>query len=307
MTNFPRTLVPVKGPFRDEKIQGAAEGMGSYGDATRRLVTAGFVQPDLITGMTLALISNQPRTPRPDGERKASGTAGKIWVRERYTIHRPLVVDDVWEVTGESTGTYARKGRAYSTTRATSRNHAGECFATNLTTGLFRYQPDRSLVDSHEGLPIENTPAPEPDWDAARRNPHIDSLAVAKVGQTLGGIEVPMTLAMMRARDTDNPDNPIHSDSEEAKKAGLGRPIAGGSHVAAFALEAVMQEFGIESLLHGANFDFRWKAPTEDGSHIIATATVTATESDRVAFDLQVDLVDGPTVMVGTLMIPLPQ
>jgi len=307
MMNFPRLLVPVKGPFREEKIQGAVEGMGSYGDATRTLVAAGFVQPDLITGMTLALISNQPRKPRPDGERKASGTAGKIWVRERYTIHRPLAVDDEWEVTGESTGTYARKGRSYSTTRSISLNSAGECFATNLTTGLFSYRPDHSLSDSDEGLAIEDTPAPEPDWEAARRNPHAGLLTVAKVGQVLGGVEVPMMLAMMAARDTDNPDNPIHSDPEEAKKAGLARPIAGGSHVAAFALEAVMQEFGIESLLHGANFDFRWKAPTEDGTRIMATATVTATESNRVAFDLRVDLVDGPTAMVGTLVIPLPQ
>ncbi len=305
MTKFPRVLTPIAGPFRVEKIRGAAEGMGAYGDATRSLVDAGIVQPDMIAGMTLALISNQPRKPRPDGEHRASGTAGKIWVRERYTIHRPLAVDDAWEVTGESTGTYVRKGRSYSTTRAASFDSAGERFATNLTTGLFSYRPDPSLPDSFEGLAIEDTPAPEPDWEAAAGNPHVDVLATAEVGQMLGGTEVAMTLDMMAARDTDNPDNPIHSDLEEAKKAGLGRPIAGGSHVAAFALEAVMQEFGAESLLHGANLDFRWKAPTEDGTRIIPTATVVLAEPDRVAFDLQADLVDGPTAMVGSLVIPL--
>jgi acyl dehydratase len=307
MTKFPRALTPVNGPFPAEKISGAAAGMGLYGDATRALVDAGLVQPDLITGMALALISHQPRKPRPDGERKASGTAGKIWVRERYTIHRPLAVDDAWEVRGESTGTYVRKGRSYSTTRADSLTSAGERFATNLTTGLFSYRPDPSLPDSFEGLAIEDTPAPEPDWGAAAENPHVEALAAAEVGQVFGGTEVAITLAMMAARDTDNPDNPIHSDPEEARKAGLGRPIAGGSHVAAFALEAVMQAFGTESLLHGANFDFRWKAPTEDGSRIIPTATVVAAQPDRVVFDLQVDLVDGPTAMVGSLVVTLPR
>jgi len=35
--------------------------------------------------------------------------------------------------------------------------------------------------------------------------------------------------------------------------------------------------------------DFRWKAPTEDDTVIVATATVTATEPDRVEFDLAVE------------------
>ncbi|MBT5756130.1 MAG: hypothetical protein HOI41_14310, partial [Acidimicrobiaceae bacterium] len=67
----------------------------------------------------------------------------------------------------------------------------------------------------------------------------------------------------------------------------------------------VMAEFGSQSLLHGANFDVRWKAPTENDVHIVPKATVTQAEPDRLVLDLQVDLADGPTAMVGTLMIPL--
>lgn len=311
MASFPKPLVAIAGPMPADKIAGAAKGMGTYGHATRELIARGLLPPDLICGMTLALIARQPRKPRPSGEQRrrkgASGVAGKVWVRERFTVHRPVAHDDVWQVTGESTGTHVRKGRSYSTTRSESRRSDGELFATNLTTGLFSYRADPDLVDSVEGLPLEDTPTPEPDWDAAAHNPHLDALRALEVGQILGGVEVPMTLAMMAARDTANPDNPIHSDLDEAKKAGLARPIAGGSHVLAFALEAVMQAVGPEALLHGACIDARWKAPTEDDTRIRPTATVTVAAYDRVELDLGVDLVDGPTAMVGTVVIPLPR
>lgn len=304
--DFPKSLVPVHGPFPPEKISGAGIGMGAYGDATRTLVASNTLQPDLICGMTLALLARQPRRPKPTGERKASGVAGRVWVRERFTMHRPIAADDPWQVSGESTGTYVRKGRSYSTTRSTSTTSSGERFATNLTTGLFSYRADPSRVDSVQGLPIEDTPTPEPDHEAARSNPHAAAIRSVSVGDVLGGVEVPMTLAMMAARDTDNPDNPIHSSAEEAKKAGLARPIAGGSHVLSFALEAVMQAFGPEALLHGTNIDVRWKAPTEDDTVIRPTATVTHVAADHVSFDLQVDLVGGPTALVGQLIIPVP-
>lgn len=307
MTTFPRALTPVDGPYLQAKVNGAAAGMGDYGDATRALVAQGLLQPDLITGMTLALLAKQPRKPKPTGEKKASGVAGRVWVRERFTVHRPIPNDDPWVVSGDSTGTYVRKGRSYSTTASRSHLSNGELFATNLTTGLFSYRADPSLEDSVQGLPIEDTPAPVPDHGAAANNPHLDAIAAATVGQVLGGDHVAMTLAMMAARDTDNPDNPIHSSLDEAKKAGLARPIAGGSHVLSFALEAVMAAWGPQSLLHGANFDIRWKAPTEDDTVIVPTATVTAMEPDRVELDLQVDLVDGPTTMVGHLVVPLAQ
>ncbi len=280
--------------------------MGAYGDATRAVVAEGFLQPDLITGMTLALLAKQPRKPRPDGEKRVSGVAGRVWVREQYTIHRPIAHDDAWTVEGESTGTYAKKGRSYSTTSSRSHTSDGQRFATNLTTGLFSYKPNPDLEDSVDGLPLEDTPSPKPDWQAAVSNPHLNELCRVKVGDRLGPDRVLVSLAMMAARDTDNPDNPIHSDPEQAKKAGLARPIAGGSHVLAFALEAVMERFGPQVLLHGAHFDIRWKAPTEDGVYIVPAATVTQVTDDRVVLDLNVELEAGATAMVGTLTIPLP-
>ena len=236
-----------------------------------------------------------------------AGVAGKVWVREQFTIHQPLHSNDRWRVEGESTGTYVKKGRSYSTTAARSFSSDGELFATNLTTGLFSYRADPNLADDIQGLPLEETPAPEPDWEAAANNPHLGVLATASVGDTFGGDQVLVSLAMMAARDTDNPDNPIHSDVEQAKEAGLERPIAGGSHVLAFVLEAVMRAFGEQALLHGAHFDVRWKAPTENDVTIVPTATVVEVAADRVTFDLAVELADGPLAMVGTVTIPRPR
>lgn len=305
MTEFPRPLVPVHGPFAPAKVHGAAEGMGDYGDATRALVATGLLQPDLITGMTLALLADQPRKPKPAGQRKASGVAGGVWVREQFTIHQPIANDDAWTVTGEGTGTYVRKGRSYSTTSAQSVTSDGDVFATNLTTGLFSYRPNPNLVDSVHGLPLEDTPAPQPDYGAAAGNPHLDEVRKLEVGDVLGGEDVLVSLAMMAARDTDNPSNPIHSDPEEAKKAGLARPIAGGSHVLSFAMEAIMARLGPQCLLHGAHFDMRWKAPTENDVIIIPAVTVAEVGDREVALDLQVDLKAGPTAMVGRVTVPL--
>lgn len=305
VTEFPRPLVPVHGPFAAAKVHGAADGMGEYGDATRSVVAAGLLQPDLITGMTLALLADQPRKPRTDGQQKASGVAGGVWVREQFTIHQPITYDDAWTVHGEGTGTYVRKGRSYSTTSSVSSTAAGDRFATNLTTGLFSYRPDPDLVDSVQGLPLDETPAPQPDHAAAAANPHLDAARAMKVGDVLGGEQVLVSLAMMAARDTDNPSNPIHSDLEEAKKAGLARPIAGGSHVLAFAMEAIMARLGPQVLLHGAHFDVRWKAPTENDVMIVPIAKVTEMDDQRLVFDAQVDLAGGPTAMVGRITIPL--
>lgn len=306
--NFPRPLVPVHGPFDPERVAGAAEGMGTYGAATRSLAERGIVQPDLVCGMTLALISDQPKfrdpSTRPDG--KVSGTDGGVWVRERFTIHRPISVDDAWTVDGESTGTYSRKGRRYSTTTARSVTSSGDRFATNISTGLMSYRPDPSLADGERGVPLADTPSPEPDRDAAAANPHLDALRRCAVGDRFGDVEVPVTIEMMTARDTSRPKNPIHSDPDAARKAGLRRPIAGGSHVLAFALEAVMNALGDEVLLHGATIDARWKAPTEDGATIVPSAVATAVDASAVRFDIGVDLLDGPTAMVGSIEIPLP-
>ena len=144
------------------------------------------------------------------------------------------------------------------------------------------------------------------DREAAKENPHRDRLATARVGEVLGGVPMIMSLEMMAARDTDNPDNPIHSDPELARAAGLAKPIAGGSHVQAFALELLMARFGPQVLLHGAHVDTSWKAPTESDTSITPSAVITSVDAHAVKADLEVRLTEGPVAMVGRVTIPRP-
>lgn len=309
--SWPQPLHPVSGPFSEARLDGAADGMGDYGPATRELAARGFVPPDLITGMTLFLLARQPRPePKPDGgasgPAKASPIAGGVWVREQFTIHRPLARAEAFEVTGESTGRYVRKGRRYGTTRSRTTDGAGRPVASNLTTGLLSYRAEEGRSDVVEGLPLDQTPGPEPDWDAAADNPSATAIRATEPGTTLGGEPAVISLTMMAARDTAQPDNPIHSDPEEAKRAGLARPIAGGSHVLSFALEPLLAAWGSHCLSHGTRFDVRWRAPTECNVTIVPTATVTEVQPDRALVDVSVALADGPVAMVGSLTIPLP-
>ncbi|MDH3683608.1 MAG: MaoC family dehydratase, partial [Acidimicrobiia bacterium] len=302
---WPQPLEPVIGPFSDARIEGAAAGMGEHGAVTRALVADGLVPPDLITGMTLFLLARQPRTERSpvDGSEeseqqekdKASPIAGGVWAREQFTIHRPLGRTDAFTVSGEATGRYVRKGRRYGTTTSVSHDSGGALVATNLTTGLLSYRAVDGLADGTEGLALADTPAPVADRAAAEANPHVEQLRGADVGEVLGGAPLVVSLAMMAARDTASPDNPIHSDLEAARKAGLERPIAGGSHVLAFALEPILARFGPGVLFHGAHLDARWKAPTHADATIVPRVEVTRVDVDRVVLAIDVTLGDGPS------------
>ena len=307
---WPRSLIPASGPIRAEKLDGAAAGMGEWGDATRALAASGVVPPDMLTGMTLSLLSSQPRDPdkRRDMPGGGGGVAGGVWVRERFTVHRPLARDDAFTVSGESLGRHVHKSRRYGTTASRTVNAAGERVATNLTTGLLAYRVQADLADSVEGAHPDSVAAPEPDWSAAAANPSVTALRALEEGSRLGGNEVVLALELMQARDTKKPDNPIHSDPELARKAGLSRPIAGGSHVLAFALEGIMRSVGGAALLHGACFDVRWKAPVLADASIVPWATVVEATRDRVTFDLAVRPVDGgATAMSGRVTVPLPR
>ncbi|MGI9615329.1 MAG: MaoC family dehydratase, partial [Acidimicrobiales bacterium] len=238
----------------------------------------------------------------------ASPIAGGVWVRERFTIHRPLDRDDPFTVNGANTGRHVHKGRRYGTTTSTTTDSSGRLVATNLTTGLLAYRVEEGLADGVEGLPVDATPAPIADVNAAATNPCGDALRAATVGTKLGGDPVVVSLSMMAARDTSSPDNPIHSDLDAARDAGLDRPIAGGSHVQAFALEPILAEFGQDVLFHGAHLDTRWKAPTKADTTIVPTATITGADSDRVVLDIEVTLADedNKQAMIGTVEIPVP-
>ena len=306
-TTWPKRLQAVKGPIRADKLDGAAEGMGQWGAETRALADEGWVPPDMMTGLTLFMLSSQPR----DADREQSipggggGVAGGVWVRERVAIVRALHREEVFTVRGESMGRHVHKGRCYGTTRSETFNAAGDRVAANLTTGLVQYKVREGLADSVEGLAPDDIESPAPKRGMAANNPCLEQLTALRVGQKFGGYPVLVGLDLMEARDTKRPDNPIHSDPELARKAGLSRPIAGGSHVLAFALEALMQKAGRYALLHGAAFDIRWKAPVYADLGIRPGVRVSEVSDEMVVFDVDAVLDSGALAMTGQVSVPL--
>ncbi len=305
-SSWPKPLQQAKGPFRRDKLEGAVEGMGDWGAHVHALAQENLVPPDIMTGLTLFILSHQPKDPSkqkiPGG---GGGVAGGVWVRERFTIHRPLQWEDEFTVQGEAIGRHVHKGRRYGSNVSSTLNSSGELVGSNLTTGLLAYQVEEGLSDQVEGQNPDSVPGVGPDWSVAANNPCIDALRELNPGDSFGGHAVLVGLDLMEARDTNKPDNPIHSDPELAKKAGLKKPIAGGSHVLAFALEPIMEAAGTHALLHGAAFDIRWKAPVFADATIYPTANVTERNDRSVKFEVMARLEDDAVAMVGTVEIPL--
>ena len=303
---WPKTLVPAEGPMRADKIDGAAEGMGAWGEETRKIHAEGWLPPDMMTGLTLYILGNQPKDPAKQKIPGAGGgVAGGVWVRERFTIHRALKRDEVFSVTGEAVGRHVHKGRRYGTNICKTLNAAGEVAGSNLTTGLLAYKVEDGLSDGVEGQSPDEIEAAGPDWSVAANNPCRDALMALNEGDTFGGYDVLVGIELMAARDTKKPDNPIHSDPELAKKAGLKKPIAGGSHVLSFPLEVIFQAVGHQALFYGAALDVRWKAPVYADLTMRPSARVVVNAADRVVFDIDAILEDGATAMVGQVTIPL--
>ena len=313
MADWPQPLQTVHGPFKAARVDGAAAGMGVHGPATRAVIDAGYLPPDQVCGMTLFLLARQPRPARAasqgDGDggprrEKASPIDGGVWVRERFTVHRPLARDDPFTIDGASEGRFVRKGRRYGVNTSRSHDSAGRLVASNLTCGLLSYRAEAG-ADQVEGRALEDVPPPQPDHRAAAANPAIERLRAARVDDIHGGRSMVLSLAMMAARDTANPDNPIHSDAEAAAAAGLAKPIAGGSHVMSFAVEGLLAAWGPESLSHGACFDVRWRAPVEADDEIVPSAIVTAVDDRSIEVSLEVALGrTGVAAMVGTVIVP---
>ena len=305
--DWPRPLEPARGPWRRDKLDGAVDGMGAWGDATNALAAEGLVPPDMMTGLTLFLLSSQPRDPAkqkmPGG---GGGVAGGVWVREQFNILRPLPREERFRVQGEALGRYVRKGRRYGLNRCATFDAEGAPVATNVTTGLLAYKVDETLADGAEGLAPDDLAVPGTDHAAARDNPCLERIRSLAVGEQLGGEPVLVGLDLMQARDTKKPDNPIHSDPQLARQAGLSRPIAGGSHVLAFALEPIMRRIGSRGLLYGTAFDVRWKAPVHADVVIVPRATVATVSHTRVGIDIEAVLEDGAVAMTGRVDIPLP-
>lgn len=309
MDAWPKALVPAEGPMRADKVAGAAEGMGSWGTECQGLFDEGYLQPDLLTGLTLFILGNQPRDPAQKQKIPGAGggVAGGVWVRERFTIHRPLRRDEVFTITGQSVGRHVHKGRRYGTNTSLTLDAEGRLAGSNLSTGLLSYKVEEGLADSLEGQSPDTLEAAGPDWSVAANNPCIEALRALREGDTFGGHEVLMGIGLMEARDTKNPDNPIHSDPELARKAGLSRPIAGGSHVLAFPMEVVLGAVGRHALFHGAAIDVRWKAPVYADMTIVPRVDVRSVSDDLIVFGVEVGIVDGPMAMTANISVPLPR
>lgn len=292
--------------MRADKLEGAAIGMGDWGRESRMLASEGWVPPDMMTGLTLFVLGHQPKGKSKQAMPGAGGgVAGGVWVRERFTIVRPLSVDEVFTVKGEAVGKHVHKGRRYGTNRCETFNLAGELVARNLTTGLLAYAVEEGLEDELLGTDPNKIETPGPYHAAATNNPCLEQLKALEVGGVFEERDITVSLAMMEGRDTKKPDNPIHSDPELARKAGLSKPIAGGSHVLSFPLEVIMQHAGRHSLFHGASFDVRWKAPVYADLVIHTKAEVVTAMETEVVFEIEVKLASGPTAMVGRVTVPL--
>ena len=293
--NIPDSLEPVRGPFEFERVDDGVASLGPFGITTRSLVGAGVAPPDLLMGMTLALLAGQPRAHRAPYDDRASPIEGGVWVREQVTIHRPVRLDERWTVNGGTAQRFVRKGRRYGVTVAETVAADGEVLVSNRTTGLLSYQADEFAVDAAQAGPLGEVPVRVADRSAA--------IVVERVAEGLSFTSeapVEVTLALMQRRDGRRPLNPIHSDPERARKAGLAAPIAGGSHIAAFVFEVLMRAWGAEILLHGANIDIRWTSPTFAGEFIEPRLTVTTLTSDLITLECVVD----PAKLRGIITIP---
>jgi hypothetical protein len=143
-----------------------------------------------------------------------------------------------------------------------------------------------------------------PDAAGALRNPVLDVLRARSVGERIEGEPVEMSIERLRDRDGPEPANPIHSDPEAARRAGLDVPIAGGAHVLAFVQEIVLQAWGLDALSHGAHIDVRWISPVRAGSRIVPSVQVTDTGAAllELAFEVRCD---GAPACVGQIAIPV--
>jgi acyl dehydratase len=303
---YPRPLTPLRAPLPAELAERAVASLGPRATASRTLLEAGLVPPDLLAGMTLFLLTGQPRRERASqaGERgeRASAVAGGVWVREQLTIHGPVRIGETLELRGEVAGQRVRAGRTYGTTTSQTRGETGELRVSSCTTGLLRYRPDPDLADGEEGRPEAEVPGP--DAAAARANPALTALRELRVGDAFADAAVRVTLAMMRERDGRRSRNPIHTDPEEARRAGLRAPIAAGAHVLGFVQEMLMRAWGPQALLHGAHFDVRWLSPVEAGARVEPRAAVTERSDARAELALEVAC-EGRIAMAGRLVLPL--
>ncbi len=301
---LPLPLAPVCAPLEAEFVERVVRSLGPAGAGSRALAARGLAPPNALVGINLSLIASQPTRERPERAPTASPIAGGVWVREQQSVHRPVRIGEQLETRGEIVRRYVRKGRQYSVTLSETRDRAGERVLATCTTGLLRYRADAALRDAEEehGEPAVAPPAPVAP--AAARNPARAALRVLRTGERLQGAEARITLELMRLRDGARARNPIHTDPEAAREAGLDAPIAGGSHVLAFVQELLVERLGGEALLHGVYTDVEWLAPVRAERSVAPCVEVVRLLDDRLELALEARC-EGVLAMRGTLIVPL--
>jgi acyl dehydratase len=301
--SLPQELALVEGPLPVGVATGSVLGLGPRAAGVQALVELGLVPPDVLTGMTLHLLSRQPRRPST-GEPRKGAIEGGVWVREQVTYHAPMRIDENLCVRGRAVRRFSKKGRRYGVTVSETRGADGRLLVSNCTTGLLSYRRDPDLPDTSEGIPESELDLPSPDWQAARGNPCGTRLGTVAAGEILSGDRTRVSLAMMQQRDAGRDDNPIHTDPAVAEREGLAAPIAGGSHVLSFIQTRLMEEWGAECLLHGAHFDVRWIGQTYAESHVVPQARVVEVGPDRIRCEIQVEG-DDRILLRGEMILPL--
>ncbi|MEE2702539.1 MAG: MaoC family dehydratase [Myxococcota bacterium] len=302
-SELPRTLHPLTGPLPASLAQGSVDGLGPAAAPARALIERKVLPADVFAGMTLYLLTQQPRRSARDGPKRGA-VEGGVWVREQVSCHRPMRLDEVVTVSGESLARFTRRGRRYGVTRSETRGTDGRRVASNLTTGLLSYRKQPELEDQHLGVPEGELPLPKPDPEPASENPCLDRLRVVRSGEVLDGESILVTLELMRLRDAGRDHNPIHTDPTIAAREGLAAPIAGGSHVLAFLQARLMAEWGPECLLYGAHFDVRWVGQTYAETRIRPRITVVEASRQELRCQLEVVGEERP-LLHGELRLPL--
>ena len=75
---LPHKLRPVENVLPTSLCTAAVAGLGRSGASVREIVDAGLVPPDVLTGMTLYLLANQPRRARSAAEKRGV-IEGGVW------------------------------------------------------------------------------------------------------------------------------------------------------------------------------------------------------------------------------------
>lgn len=283
--------VPVETDL--ERARRTLAGLASDCPATAALVAEGYLPPEALVAGSVHLLSSH------------YDIAGGIYAREQLTLRRPVRLGEALTVDGSLAARFVKRGRLYRQVLATTRDDSGGVVAESRTTSLARYRSQPG-DDTESSLDAGRAEAPGVG-PAPANNRHLSALSTLSTlspGLAWSAEPRTYTLEMMQAETGPDDRNPIHTDPEAARAAGLAKPIAGGPHVLASALELLHRELGPHSLSHGAHLDVRWTSPVEDGDVVMARAEVAELHGARLVVAAKA-AVGERLAMVATIEIPL--